>query len=175
MPHSISIPRWLQTNRTLWLVAGLVIGLVVANLAPVKPLHAVATDRQDTLAICTCPVSDGIEGVFTLDFLTGELRGAVLNPTTKQFVLSYSANCVTDLKVETGKAPKFVIVSGDVAISTRGLKQYGSSAIYVADLTTGNMAAYAIPFSPQMNSSNAKAATVPLELLFAGPFRAATR
>ena len=163
------------TGRGLWLVAGVVLGLVIANVAPVKPLHAVATDRQSDLAICTAPVGDGIEGVFTLDFQTGELRGAVLNPTRKAFVLSYSANCVNDLKIEAGKAPKFVIVSGDVSISTRGLKQYGSSAIYVADLTSGNMAAYAIPFNPSMNSSNAAPSTQPLELLYAGPFRAATR
>ncbi len=92
-------------HRLLWLCAGVVLGLVVSSFSPVKPLHAVATDRQDTLAICTCELAGGIEGVFTLDFLTGELRGTVLNATTRQFNLGYVANCAEHLRSNKVRRP----------------------------------------------------------------------
>lgn len=161
-------------HRLLWLCAGVVLGLVVSSFSPVKPLHAVATDRQDTLAICTCELAGGIEGVFTLDFLTGELRGTVLNATTRQFNLGYVANCAEHLKVEQGKSPKFVIVTGTSHISARGPVQYADSLIYVAELTTGNMAVYSIPYNTAWNQANAKPQQIPLEPLVVAPFRAAT-
>lgn len=162
-------PRW------VWLCAGLVLGVVVTSLTPVKPLRAVATDRQDTLAICTTELTGGLEAVFTLDFLTGELRGTALNATSRQFNLGYFANCAEDLKVEQGKTPKFVVVTGQAHISSRGQAQYAESLIYVAELTSGNLAVYAIPFMSAWNQGNAKPQQVKLELLTVAPFRAAAK
>lgn len=161
-------------TRMMWMAAGLLIGAALISLIPHNTLHAVATDRQDTFAICTGRITDETEGVFTLDFLTGALTGAVINRNTQKFSLTYSANSLVDLKLEQGKTPKFVLVTGDAEIAPRGVKQFGRSIIYVAELTSGNMCAYAIPFNPQwLNSTAAPPPGQALELLFSGPFRAA--
>ena len=37
-------------------------------------------------------VDDGIEAVYMLDFLTGDLRAAVLNPNTRNFLVHLPAS-----------------------------------------------------------------------------------
>ncbi len=63
-----------KSKRATLLCGGVVLGIALSQLLPLAPLHAVATDRQDTLAIATGEVEPGIEAVFMLDFLSGDLR-----------------------------------------------------------------------------------------------------
>src|SRR5215470_10630689 len=43
-------------------------------------LKAMASHGADNFAIATGPVDEDVEGVFTLDFLTGDLHCFVMNP-----------------------------------------------------------------------------------------------
>ena len=67
---------------------GLVIGLNLEGLWPSVPLHATATHGIDKFAIATGLVDNSVEALYFLDFLTGDMRAAVINPKTGKF------NCV---------------------------------------------------------------------------------
>ena len=77
--------RWMTRSRGMWLVVGVVVGVAVASVWPRTMLQAVATDRAENFAIATGSADGEVEGVFTLDFLTGDLTGAVLSPNTMNF------------------------------------------------------------------------------------------
>jgi hypothetical protein len=70
-----------SANRLLWLCAGVGLGLCVSWIWPHEPAQAVTADRDENFALITVPVKDvafagvkdQLDGVFVLDFLTGQL------------------------------------------------------------------------------------------------------
>jgi hypothetical protein len=131
------------------LVAGLVVGLNVAGLWPQVPLHAVATHGQDNFAICTGPLDQDVEGIFVLDFVTGDLKAAVLNVQSRRFTTLFVYNVVRDLPTSNNKNPHYRIVSGVADI--RQAVQAGQLArcvIYVAEVNSGQLVAYGVPWTP---------------------------
>ena len=163
----------ISSKSALGLIVAFLMGAGLGGLPP-APLHAVATDRQENFAMATGSVDEGIEAVFTLDFLTGDLRGAVLNPHTRTFSVTYHRNILADLKVDGGKAPKFLMVTGQSYLRTGSNFNLSPCAVYVAELTTGNLAVYSFPFSGNSLSRPGNTPTqefVPLEIL---PFRTNT-
>lgn len=156
----------------LWLAVGVLVGFVLSGLLPHTPLHATATDREQDFALATGKVDDQIEAVFMLDFLTGRLTAAVLNPQSHTFSLIYRRDIMPDFKIAQGKAPKFLMVTGDVDLRSSGGSMMGSSAVYVAELSTGNMAAYALEFSRSWLNTPATAEKQ-FHLLNVGPIRGA--
>ncbi|HWA98853.1 MAG TPA: hypothetical protein VG713_10195 [Pirellulales bacterium] len=141
-------------SPAVYLGLGLAIGLAVGFFWPQADLHAVATDRAESFAICTGQADGGHEAIFTLDFLTGDLSGAIINPTNHQFSAAYRRNIMADLKVEPGKNPKFVICTGQVDLRPISNVQYGNCVVYVAEVTTGMMGIYAFPYNPSVVNSN---------------------
>jgi hypothetical protein len=138
----------LETSRIAWLVAGLIVGAVALLVVPHRPLDAVATDRQENFAIATGPVDEDIEAVYFLDFLTGSLKAAVLSTATGTFMSAYETNVLNDLGVEPDKQPKYLMVTGLANLRrTGGTFQPGLAVVYVAEVTSGKVAAYAIPYS----------------------------
>jgi hypothetical protein len=137
----------IEAKSAMLVMAGIIVGLVM-GFWPQSPLHAVATDRQDNFAMATGAYDTGVEAVFTLDFLTGDLSGAVVNPTTRDFSATFRRNVMKDLKVETGKTPKYMLVTGDIFVRTGSNFRLAPTAVYVAELTSGNMAVYGFPWSP---------------------------
>src|SRR5688572_1842164 len=81
--------------RRSWWIAGssfavglaLGVGVLIGSqrLRPEIPLLAIATHGNDTLSMCTFSIGDGVEGVATLDAITGELKVFVINPKTYKF------------------------------------------------------------------------------------------
>jgi hypothetical protein len=140
--------HWLNSKRVVWTATGIIIGLILGGFIPDSPLHAVGTDRQENFALATGMVDEGVEAVYMLDFLTGDLRAAVLNPTSRQFANFYQRNITTDLKVEKGKSPRYVMITGEADLRGGGQGQFASSVLYVAELSSGYMGVYALPFSP---------------------------
>jgi hypothetical protein len=134
----------------LLLAAGLAAGLLLSGLIAPIPMHAVSTDRIDTFAMCTGPLDEGIEGVYTLDFLTGELRGAALSRQNGKFHAFYQGNVNVDLGIDATKNPRYMIVTGVAdLVHTGGARIAPSKGIvYVAEITTGKVAAYFVKWSP---------------------------
>lgn len=164
----------LRSVRTAWLVAALMLGIIIGGLLPESPLHATATDRAENFAMATGNIDEGIDAIYTLDFLTGDLQAYVLNPTTRSFSSWYKRNILQDLGLGQGQAPKLVMVTGNADLrSGGGNAQYGSSVLYVAELSKGLLGVYALPFnSAALNRVNPQAQ--PIYALTILPFRSTT-
>lgn len=130
------------------LLVGALIGSRYARPAqPEIPLHALATHGTDTMAICTFPVSDGTEGLATLDFLTGELRLFVMNNRTYAFTLIGKTNVLVDLKIEKGKKLNLLMVPGATQfVRGGGALQPAGAALYVCDANSGAFVAYGMAY-----------------------------
>ena len=131
------------------------VGLLIGSLCPHTPLHATATDRFGNFAIATGEVDDGVEAIYFLDFLTGELRAAVLSKQRPpQFNSFYQRNIAADMGVVPGSNPRYLMVTGQVDIRRGAARMSPSSAvIYVAEITSGQVAAYGIPWNADRHAS----------------------
>jgi hypothetical protein len=140
--------RTLSRRPAAWTVVGLVSGLVLGGLLPHAPLHATATDHSDNFAIATGTVDDELEALFILDFLTGSLKCAVLSTSTGKFTSAFEASVLDDLGVKANQNPKFMMVTGSAGLRRQGGNlQPGNSVVYVAETTSGRVAAYAVPWT----------------------------
>jgi hypothetical protein len=115
---------------------------------PARPLHAVATQGAEGFALATGVIDSNLEGVFFLDYLTGNLKGAVISLASGKFTTFYDYNVMRDFQLDATKSPKFLMVTGLAALR-RGPSQVqpGQSMIYVVELNSGICAAYAIPWN----------------------------
>lgn len=124
----------------------------VAGLPEPFRLNASATHGADTFAMCTGQIADGVEAIFMLDFLTGDLQVMSVNPRTRQLGGAYKHNVLPDLLVDaTSKKPSFLMVTGLAPVLTGGAAvRPADSILYIADATSGNWVAYAIPWNKQI-------------------------
>ena len=131
------------------LAIGMLFALMFAGCWPNAPLHAVATDRTDGFAIATGYCDESVEAVYFLDFLTGNLTAAVVSKQTGRFNAYYTHNVDADLHVNPGRPPRFLLTTGNAELLRTGGKTsaLSRSLVYVAELQSGNVAAYAIPWS----------------------------
>ncbi len=131
------------------LAVGLIAGLMLGGLWPSAALHAVATDRCETYAMATGPLDQDIEAVYLLDFLTGDLGAFVLGRQPGLWSGFFRRNVSADLGVDPQKNPKFLMVTGVTAMrrGSGGRTPWSGSVCYVFEVTSGRLAAYAIPWS----------------------------
>jgi hypothetical protein len=134
-------------------VLGLVIGLNLEGIWPTAPLHASATHGIDKFAIATGLVDNEVEALYFLDFLTGDMRAAVINPKTGKFNAFYTRNIATDFG-GAGRSSGYLMVTGSVNMP-RGANnyQYADSIVYVAEASTGQVAAYTIPWNSSLQAA----------------------
>lgn len=107
-------------------------------------LKAMASHGAETFAVATGPVDNEVEGLFTLDYLTGDLQCFVVNPRTGKLGGWFKTNIAADLPVESGKKPTYLLVTG--AMSARGGNYSGvkpaGCVCYVVDANSGVFAGY---------------------------------
>jgi len=153
-------------GRALWLVSGLAMGLLFglgttagvlwsgksgtatpAGWPQGLPLNASSACSSETLAIATGQVDESVEGIFTLDFISGDLQCFVVNPRTGKFVGWFKTNVTKELTVEKGKKPQYLLATGNWSPVGATTNQRPASCIaYVADANTGLFAAYTFPW-----------------------------
>jgi hypothetical protein len=156
------------------IAAAFLCGLLAAAFWPNVPLHAVATDRNEGFAMATGYCDDSVEAVYFLDFLTGDLSAMVVSKQNGRFNAFYTYNVAGDLTLNGGRAPRYVMTTGNADLRRTGGKvaNLSRSLVYVAELNSGKVATYAIPWS-----SSAWNAGQPLRgqftLLDIGRFRSA--
>lgn len=159
---------WMSTG----LCIGVLSGLGIASLLGLQtPVHATATQGQESFAIATGELDDGIEALYFLDFLTGELKAAVLNPRTGKFTALFTyKNVFKDLAIDLKdvKNPKFLMVTGatDMRQGVPGTNvKFGKGVIYITELTTGKIGAYTVPWNKPVFIAGQKieASLVPLD------------
>jgi len=162
------------TGLALGLLAG--VGMTIGILAtlgqrqtnqlilPETALHAVSSTRAETLAAATGPVDDDMEGLFTLDFLTGDLQCFVMyskGPGAQKFGGYFKTNVIPALQgadalkaPEKGKKPSYLLLTGQSRfVRGGGMLRPGYSVAYVIDANTGRFAAYGIRWSPTQAAS----------------------
>jgi hypothetical protein len=147
------------------IVAVVAVGVAVAGwMRPVGQVQALTSLANDAFAVCTLPLDGTNEGVFILDFETGDLSGAILNPATGRFGVSYKHNVLADLGFKPGqvKNPKFLLVAGLADLRRAGNASLAQSVLYVTDSSTGTTVAYGIPWS--MQQPLAASPLVPLDI-----------
>lgn len=141
-------------NRYLWLMAGVVFGLAVSWFWPQEPIHASSSDRDEKFAMLTVPVKDvqfagvrdHLEGVFVLDFLTGQLKGAVLGKVGR-FTHFYMRNIAADFQVNPSVTQHYAIVQGNAQLPSTGRSTMATGVIYIAELNSGQVVAYGFVFN----------------------------
>jgi hypothetical protein len=133
-------------------------------------LRASTAHGAKTLSMATGPIDEG-EGLFILDYLTGELNCFVLNPRAGgKFNAQFRTNVVAHLGVEK-KTPDYVMVTGNMDF-LRGQAQSrpANCVVYVADANTGNFAAFGLEWNRTMAQMGRPQAG-PLVLLDVGKAR----
>jgi hypothetical protein len=140
--------RSLGVALGIGLAVGVLGGLLVGGVWPQTPLHATATDRVDSFAMATGQVDEDIEAVYFLDFLTGDLNAVVIGKQSGHFTGYFKANVAADMGLDSAKSPRYMLVTGTVDLRRAGTRmQYSRAVVYVAEVTSGKVAAYAVPWA----------------------------
>jgi len=143
-------------NHAALLVLGIFVGVVLAagwfGVGQSQVIQATATHGESNFAIATGSAANGVEAFYFLDFLTGDLRAAVVSRRTGAFSSFFEYNVQGDFS--DTKNPKYLMVTGVADLPRgRGNSQLGDSLIYIAEATTGQVNAYALPFSTSLNAA----------------------
>ncbi|MCC6492111.1 MAG: hypothetical protein IT424_03715 [Pirellulales bacterium] len=146
-------------NHSAILVVGAALGAAIVagwhGATTVPQARATATHGSDNFAIATGLVDDNVEALYFLDFLTGDLRAAIVNRRTAQFTAFFQHNVLADFDT-IGEQPKFLMVTGLASIPRgSGPTQIGKSLIYVAEASSGQVAAYALPYNSTLQAGGA--------------------
>ena len=143
-------------NHAALLVLGLFVGVGLTatwlGLGQSVQVQASATHGEGNFAIATGLIDDRLEAFFFLDFLTGDLRGAAVSRRTGKFVAFFERNIQQDF-TSNSKNPKYLMVTG-VADIPRGRSNtpIGQSLIYIAEASSGEVGAYALPWNASLNN-----------------------
>ena len=146
---------WGVTAAAVALAMGVIIGVLAIGrpqppLSMPMPVFATATHGQDNFAVSTGQLEEGLDAIYFLDYLTGDLRVAALNIRSHRFQSFYHRNILQDLGSKDGvKNPRYLMVTG-VADLQRGAgnQRLGRAVVYVAELNTGVCVAYGVPSMP---------------------------
>jgi hypothetical protein len=119
-------------------------------------LQAAATHGNDTFAIATGSIDSNLEALYTLDFATGQLNCLVLYPQANAFGARFATN-IGMFKAGGGRnnKSKYLMITGTAELSGPNSGPRPSSCVYVMDVGTGEVLAFAAPFNrSMMNSRN---------------------
>ncbi len=137
-------------NRFLFPASTLLLGLCLGGMFPHTPIHAVATDRTDSFLIATGMVDSDVEAIYLLDCLTGDLRAAVMGKARGGFTAIFAypgVKLMQEFGIDPSKNPKFLMVTGLADLRTGSQSGFGASVVYVVELTSGKIGAYALPWN----------------------------
>jgi hypothetical protein len=133
-------------------------------------LHASTAATSSTMAVATGQISDDAEGIFFLDFITGDLQCLVYYPRMGIFGARYYTNVLQQLP-GGGRNSQFLLVTGmAVSVGSSGGPRPGNSLVYVTDATSGMFAAYAVPWD-RTAESGGRLQSGPLVFAGGGPIR----
>lgn len=162
----------LSESRMAWLATGLVAGLAVAYFWPHEPAYATTADRDSNFAMVTIPVgtsaagiSDPMDGMFILDFHTGQLMGAVLNRQNGKFANLYRRDLAKDFSVDPQATPHYAIVTGYAQLASQANLTFASGVVYVGELSSGKVIAYAFPWQEARKPQPAQHLLVPIDFI----------
>jgi len=129
-------------------------GGVPASVLSELRLKASATHGVPGLmALATGEIDENADGIFTLDFVTGNLQCIIL-PRLQYAGGTYKGNILGDLPPEKGKAPNYLIVTGAYSVpAAAGNARPANSVVYIADANTGGVVAYGMVWNKQLSNN----------------------
>ncbi len=147
---------WVGIGLGLLVGVGMMVGTLVAVhwqsetqlLLPETALYATGATGGKSMAVATGPIDSDMEGLFTLDFLTGDLQCFVMytkGVLAYKFGGAFKTNVIKDLGIGKAKAPSFLMVTGQTNfLRGGGADRPALSVVYVIDENTGRFAAYGL-------------------------------
>ena len=141
--------RRIRTSQLPGLVAGLLTSLSIAYFWPHEPLYATSGDRAAHFSMVTVPVTDvakgiidPLEGIFVLDLVAGQLKGAVIDRQAGKFASFYFRDLAKDFAIQPNQVPEFCMVTGYAQLPNRGAAPMASGVIYFGEYKSGKLAGY---------------------------------
>jgi hypothetical protein len=127
---------------------------------PPELLQANSTHGTSTMAICTAPIDEEVDGFFALDYLTGDLKGWVFNPRNGSFGGLFLTN-ISQYLGPPGKNAEYLLVSGRISPPASGSSTRAASMVlYVVDVRGGGFAAFSVPWDRTMRNTGATQASL---------------
>ncbi len=122
-------------------------------------LKADSAANGKKIALATGELSRGIEGVFALDFLTGDLYCWVPADDGSGFIAVYKANVQTSLGLQKGKPADYVMTTGRMNFRTvgTGAVKASDSVVYIADGNSGKVVGYTCPIQKNVRGGQSGA------------------
>jgi hypothetical protein len=108
-------------------------------------VQATASVTSEKFSMATGMVGDDAEGLFVLDHNSGLLQCNVIYPRMGQFLAQFRVSVPEALGVGA-KGGSYMMVTGLADFPRASNRPAGACVVYVMDTTTGNYAAYGIPF-----------------------------
>ena len=97
-----------------------------------------------------------MEAVVSLDHVTCELTGYVLDRYSGSYFIQYRYDVSQDFPLRQGKLPGFLMVAGQADFRQfSGNERIAQGVIYVAEEGSGQVVAYGIPWNTQFRASTA--------------------
>ena len=134
------------------LLAGVLLCQVLIELGP-QSAYAMTAHGTDKKTMVTVPLDAGMEAVVTLDHVTGDMTGYVLNRINGQFFIRYRHNVTQEFPEHAGS---YLMATG--LADFRGFKsnaRIASGVIYVSEESSSRVVAYALPWNTQFAASGA--------------------
>ena len=150
--------------RKVYPIAVVILGIIFGSLATaitirslVSPsveiglpigVHAATSAGNDGFSVATGQIDENVEGLFLLDGLTGDLTCNVISVFNGKFFARMHRNVLNDLDLDNDKNTRLLMVTGLWSFrSQSGQMQPSDALVYVVDSTSGNYAAYAVPWN----------------------------
>jgi hypothetical protein len=146
------------TGFAFWFFISLRDGSSVGNSTHFIGVQAVATARNDAFSAATGPIDEDVEGLFLLDPLTGQLSCYIMNTSTFKFTMVFRYNqLLEDLGMKKDKGARLLLLTGLVDYKSQtGTERPSEAVAYIVDSSTGNFAAYAVPWQKGLHTSSQK-------------------
>ena len=141
-----------------------------SKVEPLPLLNASTAATSSTMAVATGQIGVDSEGIFFLDFITGDLQCLVYYPRVGTFGARFFTNVFQQLP-GVGRNSQFLLVTGTAIPTgfTAGARP-GNCLVYVTDATSGMFAAYAIPWD-RTAEAGGRLQSGPLVFVGGGPIR----
>ncbi len=141
-----------STATAIALLVGLRLGQQ-QTVPELMPIQASTAASGDSMAMATGPVSEDAEGVFFLDYNTGDLNCMVYYPRMGGFGAHFYANVLPALG-GGGKNAKYLMVTGSAnVVAASANTRPGGCLVYITDVTNGSYAVYAVPWNRSQESA----------------------
>lgn len=128
----------------------------VADMPPIV-LNADAAARGKQISLATGFVDDGVEGLFVLDHLSGNLQCWVMNRRSGEIGAVFTGSASAELGGEKGGAVDYVMTTGTVDfIKGSGQAKPAGCVCYVADGNSGKVVGFGFHYNAQIAAKGAR-------------------